>query len=51
MFRALPCLSSGGRRRRRNCTYATSGIVIAGFIIQDGRIVFIQFYFDLFVLV
>jgi len=49
MFRPLHCSSSGGLRR--NCIYAASGIVIADFIIPDVRIVFIQFYFDLFVLV
>jgi hypothetical protein len=48
LFRALFCSSSGGLRR--NCIYAASGIVIASFIIPDGHIVFMQFYFDLFVL-
>jgi hypothetical protein len=48
MFRALPCSSSGGLCH--NCIDAVSDIVSAGFIMPDGLIVFVQFYFDLFVL-
>jgi hypothetical protein len=39
-----------------NCTYAASGIVTlckwpsAGFVVPDGRFVFVQFYFNLLVL-
>jgi len=66
IFRALPCSSSGGPRRNciyaisgivtlcrwLSCVPVKKELFDpAGFIIPDGNIVFIQFYFDLFVLV